>query len=95
MVVLVAFISMLAQDLLETMKYIAANRKRPVLTGLLDSAMWLCWFVSSSIAIGSEALHGWTGRTIAIVIGVSAANFIGCASGVKLGDRFIHNAKEL
>lgn len=89
MIVVIAAISMLAQDLFEVTKMVAIDRSRPYLTGLLDTAMWLCWFASSSIAIGAEALHGWTAHTIAIVVAVSAANFVGCASGVVLGRHFI------
>ena len=89
MIVLIAAVAMLAQDLFETMKMVAIDRSRPILTGLLDTGMWLCWFASSSIAIGAEALHGWTRHTIAIVVAVSAANFVGCTAGVLLGRRLI------
>ena len=91
MVVLIAALAMVAQDIFETTKMVAIDRDRPFVTGLLDTGMWLCWFASSSIAIGSEALHGWTPHTIAIVVAVSAANFVGCASGVILGRRLIED----
>lgn len=83
---------MLAQDLFEEAKMVAVDRGRALLAGLLDAAMWLAWFLSSSIAIGSEALHGWSTRTVAIVLAVTAANIIGSASGVKLGRRFIEES---
>lgn len=80
---------MIAQDIFEEAKMVAVDRGRALVAGLLDAAMWLAWFLSSSIAIGSEALHGWTPHTIAIVVAVTAANIIGSASGVKLGRRYI------
>lgn len=80
---------MLCQDILEVLKFQAAARNRAVLTGSLDTAMWLCWFASSSIAIGSDAKHGLTAGTLTIIGAVSLANFIGSMTGALIGERFI------
>ena len=88
-VALAAAVAMIAQDILATLMTMAENRQHPWWAGLLDAGMWLTGLLTTVWGAGSVILHGWDARTLTIVAAVTAANIIGTALGVKLGDRLM------
>ena len=88
-VLLAAGVAMIVQDVLGTLMTIAENRHRPWLAGLLDSGMWLAGLLTTLWGAGTVITHGWTPHAIAIVVTITAANVVGTALGVKLGDHLM------
>ena len=88
-VALAAAIAMIVQDVLATLMTMAENRQHPWWAGLLDAGMWLTGLLTTVWGAGSVILHGWTARTLVIVGAITAANILGTALGVALGDRLM------
>lgn len=88
MIVLLAALAMVAQDVLATILVQAEARNRKVLAGCMDSLQW--GFGIATTAISVTALQGHdTGEKVAVVIAVTAANFIGTFVGTAIGERFV------
>lgn len=90
MIVLLAFLAMIAQDLLLTWLVQAESRNRWALAGILDCAGFLTQVVTFGVSIGAIVQHGLTRETWLILAALTVANFIGTGLGTLLGSRWIH-----
>lgn len=82
-----AALAMVVQDVLATVMVIAENHKRAALAGALDSVGWIAAILTTSISVTSLQGHSLSSK--AWVIGlVTAANFFGTYTGVKIGQRY-------
>jgi hypothetical protein len=88
-VALWAACAMIVQDILTACLVQATDRNRAHLAGMLDTAGYLCAFLTTAFAMGSYVEHGWDEKTFMILIAVSAANYVGTVTGVKIGKRWI------
>jgi biotin transporter BioY len=88
-VALWAALAMVAQDILGVCLVQAEARNRAHLAGIMDTAGYLCAFLTTAFAMGSYVEHGWDEKTFVILIAVSAANYLGTVTGVKIGKRWI------
>ena len=88
-IALAAAVAMIAQDILATLMTMAENRQHPWWAGLLDAGMWLTGLFTTLWGAGNVILHGWNAHSIAVIATITAANVLGTALGVKLGDRLM------
>ena len=84
----IAFVAMVASNILSTALTQASARNRANLSGILDT---LCWGVSlTTTFISLDALNGNNlALKAAVILSVSAANYIGSVLGVKVGQKYI------
>ncbi len=85
-IVLVAALAMLAQDVIAAPLAQAEARNRAHLAGLLDTAGWLVAIATTTISVTELQGHSLT-RKVAVIGAVSAANYVGTVVGTKLGRR--------
>lgn len=89
-IILLAALAMIAQDILEVLKDQAQNRSRRIVAGLCDTGMWIVLIASTTISVTILQGHSLAQKVLVIVI-MSGANFVGQFTGVTLGDRIIKN----
>src|SRR5579883_591510 len=87
-IVLLAAFAMLAQDIIAVPLTQAEARNRAHLAGLLDTVGWLVAIATTSISVTTLLGHN-IARKVAVIVAVSAANYIGTVIGTKLGKRFV------
>lgn len=87
-IILLAALSMVIQDILEVLKDQAQNRHHKALAGLADTLMWLALISSTTISVTVLQGHDLTSKVEAIIF-ISLANFVGQYTGVAIGDRFV------
>ena len=93
-ILVISFFSMCAQDILSVAMVQAEARNKKALAGALDVFAWIAAFLT--IHNAQDAMNGHNqGLKIAIVLVVSAANFIGSYTGTLLGEKFIKPAPDL
>ena len=90
MIVIWAFLAMIAQDLLLTWLVQAEARNRWALAGVLDCLGFLAQVITFGVSIGAIIQHGFTRETWLILAALTVANFIGTGLGTLLGSRWIH-----
>lgn len=83
-----AALAMVAQDILAVCLVQAEARNRATLAGLLDSAAWLATITTATISVTTLQGHSLALKAV-VVAAVTAANFIGSFSGVKIGQRLV------
>lgn len=88
-VVVAAGVAMIVQDVLGTLMTMAENRHHAWWAGLLDAGMWLTGLFTTLWGAGDVILHGWNAHSIAVIATITAANVLGTALGVTLGDRLM------
>lgn len=87
-IALYAAIAMVAQDILGTLLTQAQARDKAALSGFLDTAGWLVGIMTISWSV--TALQGHDdAKKAAVLVSVSAANFIGSWLGVMIGKKLI------
>ena len=93
MLVLVAAVCMLIQDILGVLLVDAESRGHGWMAGGLDSASWLLAIATTTISV--TALQGHSlGQKAEVLVAVSAANVIGSRLGVYFGERFVARQKD-
>lgn len=80
--------AMVFQDVLGTCLTQAQARDRAVLSGWLDTVAWGAAIATTSISVTALQGHN-TGLKVAVIAGVSAANFCGSWLGTIIGKRYI------
>ena len=87
-IVLLAAVSMAVADVLAVLLVQAEARNRALLSGVLDTLAWGAGIAVTFVTIDSLQGHNLDLK-VAVVVGVSAANFAGSYIGVKIGRRFV------
>lgn len=90
MILVWAFVAMLAQDVFLTWKSLAVNRNRPVIGGLCDMLGGFCVIATVGVGIGAVHSHGLSWSTVAVFAALGAADFLGASLGAWTGNRWIH-----
>jgi cytochrome b len=90
-VALAAAGAMVVQDILSVLLVQAEARNHAWLSGLFDSLSWLAAITTTTISVTTLQGHNLEGKVLVVVL-VSAANVLGSAAGVALGERFITTA---
>jgi len=85
---LAAAAAMYCQDVLATVMVVAESRGRAHLAAAMDTAGWLAQITTATISIGTLLTGTWAMKA-AVVAAVSAANYGGTYTGVKLGHRLM------
>ena len=91
MIVLLAFLAMLAQDILLTWKSLCVNREHPALAGLFDMLGGFCVIATIGISTATAVNHGISWQTVLVFVALGAADFLGAFLGTYTGTRWIHN----
>jgi hypothetical protein len=88
MIVVLAALAMLAQDMISVLLVQAEARNRAHLAGICDAIGWGLAIATTTISV--TALQGHSlGLKIAVVLAVSASNYIGTLLGVRIGKRWV------
>lgn len=87
-VAILAGLAMLIQDIIAVPLTQAEARNRAHLAGVLDTLGWLVAIATTFISVDTLQGHDMT-RKIAVIVVVSAANYIGTLVGVRIGKRFV------
>lgn len=85
---LAAAAAMFAQDVLATVMVVAESRGRAHLAASMDTLGWLAQITTVTVSV-SALLDGSLSMKAAVVLAVSAANYGGTYTGVKLGHRLM------
>jgi hypothetical protein len=84
--------AMVVQDILGTVMVVAESKNRPHLAAAMDTAGWIAQIVCTSVSVVTLATGSW-GARIAVILAVSAANYIGTYSGTRLGHHLTREVK--
>lgn len=87
-VIILAAVAMLIQDILAVPLTQAEARNRAHIAGLLDTAGWLVAITTTFLSVDTLSGHDFA-RKVGVIVGVSAANYVGTVLGTKLGKRFV------
>lgn len=85
---LLAGVCMFGQDVLATVMVVAESRGRAHLAASMDTAGWLAQITTTTVSVDA-LLTGSPAAKAAVVLAVSAGNYAGTYSGVKLGHRLM------
>lgn len=85
---LAAALAMYVQDVLATVMVVAEARNRAHLAASMDTAGWLAQITTTTVSVDA-LLTGSLAAKAAVVLAVSAGNYAGTYSGVKLGHRLM------
>lgn len=88
---LAAAAAMFAQDVLATVMVVAESRNRPHLAASMDTAGWLAQITTTTVSVDALLDGSWAMK-VAVVLAVSAANYGGTYTGVRLGHRLMREA---
>ena len=88
-VAILAAAAMLVQDVISVPLTQAEARNRVHLAGVLDTLGWLVAITTTFLAVNTLQGHN-TGDKVLVIVLVSAANYVGTATGTKLGARYVH-----
>lgn len=92
LLMLIAFVAMFAQDVLETVMVVLESNHHPYWAGVFDMAGTLATLASSGVALMSIIQSGFfSRRSIHLVCAVLAADFTGTTTGVFIADALIHH----
>lgn len=89
---LAAAAAMFAQDVLATVMVVAESRGRAHLAASMDTAGWLAQITTVTVSVNALLTGSWPMKA-AVVAAVSAANYGGTYTGVRLGHRLMREAK--
>lgn len=87
---LAAAAAMFAQDVLATVMVVAESRGRAHVAASMDTLGWLAQITTVTVSVGT-LLGGDLAAKAAVVLAVSAANYGGTYTGVKLGHRLMRD----
>ena len=79
---------MFLQDVVAVPLTQAEARNRAHLAGVLDTVGWLVAIATTFISVDTLQGHDMS-RKVAVIVVVSAANYVGTVTGVHLGKRFV------
>jgi hypothetical protein len=79
---------MFCQDVLATIMVVAESRGRAHLAASMDTLGWLAQITTVTVSVNA-LLSGSVAAKAAVVLAVSAGNYAGTYSGVKLGHRLM------
>lgn len=82
---------MFLQDVLATVMVVAEARNRAHLAASMDALGWLAQITTTTVSVDA-LLTGSVEAKAAVVLAVSAANYAGTYTGVKLGHRLMPEA---
>lgn len=85
---LAAALAMFTQDVLATVMVVAESRGRAHLAASMDTIGWLAQITTVTVSVNA-LLTGSLAAKAVVVLAVSAANYAGTYSGVKLGHRLM------
>jgi len=83
-----AALAMYVQDVLATIMVVAESRNRPHLAASMDTLGWLAQITTTTVSVDA-LLTGSLESKVIVVAAVSAANYAGTWSGVKLGHKLM------
>ena len=87
-ILLVAGLAMLIQNVLGVLTIQAEARNRTWLAGILDSFCWFCSISTTTISVTTLQGHDF-GKKVIVVAMVTVANLLGTALGVTLGRKLV------
>ncbi len=88
MMILIAAVAMVADDILAVTLVQAEARNRATLAGILDSCMWIFSMIVTVTTV--DVMQGHHTSTKVLAIGaITLANFTGSLIGVRIGRRLI------
>ncbi len=94
MIIFLAAIAMVCQDVLATCLVIAETRGHRLVAGLLDAAQWGAGITTTTVSV--TALQGHRlGEKAIVVAAMTVANVGGTYAGVWTGQRLINDRGEL
>lgn len=88
MLILVASLAMVVDDILAVLLVQSESRNRPVMAGVLDSIMWLASMIVTVTTVTTMQSHH-TSTKVLVVCAITLANFTGSLVGVQIGKRII------
>lgn len=88
LIAIYAAAAMFAQDVLSALLTQAEARNRAHLAGLLDSFAWIAAIATTTLSVSTLQGHD-LGRQVAVVLAVSAANYLGTVAGTQMGARWM------
>lgn len=88
LIVLLAAIAMLVQDVLAVLLTQSEARNKAGMSAIFDSLMWLCGIATTTISVTALQGHSF-GTKVAVILAVTGANVAGTLIGVAIGRRFI------
>lgn len=92
-IVLLAAVSMLIQDILAVLLVQAEARNKATLSAILDCLMWPAGMACTAISV--TALQGHDlGLKAGVIVGVEIANLTGSYVAIGIGKRYIKENKE-
>src|ERR1017187_4486446 len=88
-IVALAAVSMLIADILSVLLVQAEARNRALMSGVLDAIGWGAGIIVTFSTISALGGHDMALK-VAVIIGVTVANFAGSYIGTTLGRRIVH-----
>ena len=89
---LLAFVAMSIQDVMGTCMVVFESRLNAPVAGMFDVLGWLAGLICSALAIEEIIKNGWrTPKSLTIIGGVSAANFLGTVLGIAIATSLTHH----
>lgn len=83
--------AMFCQDVLATVMVIAESRGRAHLAASMDTLGWIAQITTAAVSVDALLFGAWAAK-ITVVACVSAANYWGTYTGVRLGHRFMRGS---
>ena len=91
-VMLAAFLAMCASDLLATCMVVFESRLQAIPAGIFDVLGWIASLICSALALEEIIKNGWrTRKSMAIILAVSLANFMGTYTGIEIVRSLTHH----
>ena len=87
LILLAAAGSMALKDALGTMLVVAESKGRALLAGALDAGSDLAVILTTVVGAGQVIAHGWTARTVAVLVTMMIVSFAGTAFWTRVGSR--------
>lgn len=89
----IAFLAMMAQDILCVLMCQAENRGKGWRAGALDALAWVCGLTTNHYALNALDGHSFELKALVVVF-VTAANILGSKSGQWLGDKYFPDPRK-
>ncbi len=92
MIIFLAALAMICQDILATCLVIAEARGHRLVAGLLDAGQWGAGITTTTVSVTALQGHRLSEKVI-VVAAMTAANIGGTFAGVWTGQRFIDDGE--
>ena len=93
MLIVLAALAMVVDDVLAVMLVQAEARNRAVLSGILDSFMWMFSMLVTVTTVNVMQGHHFEKKAVAVGA-ITLANFVGSMAGVRIGRRYIKQDRD-